>query len=1036
MRIVVVAGLDSQEPIARLLKDAGYSVLSVLDPKTAERHLTKNAPAVVVVRTGPFPAEEMSRLRLAADSRRVPLLVVEQTLEIDDLPEAIERVAAGGTPEPDGRATVGSGSAVSVGGLDIDPVRHSASLFGRPLDLTPKEFELLTHFVRHPARVWSRQQLFEAVWGYDYGDMRLVTVHLNNLRKKLRAEASGLEMIETVRRVGYRLASTLPVARPGTGEAGPAAMPRHRHAAPPFVGRDSEMHTLAGVLAAVRQGQVGAVAVAGEAGIGKTRLAEEFELQAAAAGVATYWATCRRSSVAPLYELWTAQIAGGERPHAPPGAPSAPALYAGPGLHPDDKVFARRHRLERLGRAVRERAESGVFCLFLDDLQESDQSSLLALRHAVQTLRDLPLMIVVTYRPSPTSSTGPVADLLADLVRLHDASVLTLGPLSGPDIAHLVQQAGFEQESDRLAAAVHQKTDGNPFLVAQLLRLMSARPGLCAADLEALHLGSSEGVKQIVNTQLSEVSAACRRILELAATFGTEFRVPELAEAAGVPGPEAAESLYEAMLAGLVRPRDDDPDRWAFTHGLFQEIIHAETPPAEHARLHARVAESLERAHGEASDLWAGELARHCWAAAGLGFAEKAAHFSFEAARAAMSRYGWEDARDHWRRGLETLSLLPSGSPMRDPGYVAGIYEQLGETLGFTADLSGAIDAYEQAFQRLPPAERIRGARLRRKQGAEFAWRAHPLKAAVALAEAEALLGAAPAVTDDREWLEEWLEIRLASADCLFQMGETDRLERAAKELEQAVSRSGNPLHKARYEDLLVSCLWQTQRLVLDDDALEVARRCSASYRAIGSPACLLLAEQVLAMSLLASVSERERSRGLLAHYLRLAEEYRHPVHELEALGGLTMWHRLHGDAGKVAEYAERSVAIAQESQQTVRYVAHARGNLSWVAWRKGDHRRAAELADAGLSELEETDARSPLEWQVRWTVLGLGASKADHDAVARQAGAILDPSQQRMPQEVEEQLLRLCGPSVPAGREWTSAAERLLTVASGHGYL
>lgn len=114
--------------------------------------------------------------------------------------EARLRLALGRQAEPAGD---GPASEISRGDLSIDEMTYTARLRGRVLDLTFKEFELLKYLAQHPGRVFTRQQLLQEVWGYDYfGGARTVDVHVRRLRAKLGAEHEWL--IGTVRNVGYR----------------------------------------------------------------------------------------------------------------------------------------------------------------------------------------------------------------------------------------------------------------------------------------------------------------------------------------------------------------------------------------------------------------------------------------------------------------------------------------------------------------------------------------------------------------------------------------------------------------------------------------------------------------------------------------------------------------------------------------------------------------------------------------------------------------------------------------------------------------
>jgi DNA-binding response OmpR family regulator len=120
--------------------------------------------------------------------------------------EARLRLALGRVDE-----TLGSEEKITSGDLTIDESTYSARVRSRVLDLTYKEFELLKHLAQHPGRVFSRAQLLQEVWGYDYyGGTRTVDVHVRRLRAKLGAEHEVL--IGTVRNVGYRFVPESPPA--------------------------------------------------------------------------------------------------------------------------------------------------------------------------------------------------------------------------------------------------------------------------------------------------------------------------------------------------------------------------------------------------------------------------------------------------------------------------------------------------------------------------------------------------------------------------------------------------------------------------------------------------------------------------------------------------------------------------------------------------------------------------------------------------------------------------------------------------------
>ena len=169
-RLIHASGLST--PIVLILTEGGFTVVN-----------SQWGIADVVVSTA-SPAEVEGRLRLVSERGNAPSM------------------PASGGVGGDARVSTEDGQ-IRSGNLVVDTNGYTASLRGRPIDLAYKEFELLKYLVQHPGRVFTRAQLLQEVWGYDYyGGTRTVDVHIRRLRAKLGGEYEHL--IGTVRNVGYR----------------------------------------------------------------------------------------------------------------------------------------------------------------------------------------------------------------------------------------------------------------------------------------------------------------------------------------------------------------------------------------------------------------------------------------------------------------------------------------------------------------------------------------------------------------------------------------------------------------------------------------------------------------------------------------------------------------------------------------------------------------------------------------------------------------------------------------------------------------
>lgn len=219
--------VDDEPPIIDVLsynlKRANYEVVIARDGEQALAQARREQPDLIVLDLMLPRLDGLEVCRALRRERDVPIImltaldaevdrVVGLELGADDyvvkpfsVRELMARVknvlrrTAPRTEEP-------VAATVQVGALTVDSARHEASLDGKELPLTALEFELLHTLARHAGQVLSREQLVEQVWGYDYlGDLRVVDAAVKRLRSKLRQAAPQLEMIATVRGVGYKL---------------------------------------------------------------------------------------------------------------------------------------------------------------------------------------------------------------------------------------------------------------------------------------------------------------------------------------------------------------------------------------------------------------------------------------------------------------------------------------------------------------------------------------------------------------------------------------------------------------------------------------------------------------------------------------------------------------------------------------------------------------------------------------------------------------------------------------------------------------
>lgn len=224
MTILVV---DDEEPIQELLKfnleNEGYNVLTAFDGPAALKMIEEKRPDLVVLDVmlpGMDGLEVCNQLRQNSKLRDLPVIMLTAKGEEIDKVLGLELGADDYLTKPFSprellariRARLRrirpqtQENEIIRGDLRIDLNRFQVSVRGEEVELTPKEFELLRVLAAHPGKVYSRDELLERVWGYEYaGDTRTVDVHVRHLRQKVEKDSSNPEYIETLRGIGYRL---------------------------------------------------------------------------------------------------------------------------------------------------------------------------------------------------------------------------------------------------------------------------------------------------------------------------------------------------------------------------------------------------------------------------------------------------------------------------------------------------------------------------------------------------------------------------------------------------------------------------------------------------------------------------------------------------------------------------------------------------------------------------------------------------------------------------------------------------------------
>ncbi|MDT4937608.1 MAG: hypothetical protein QOG80_1279, partial [Pseudonocardiales bacterium] len=466
----------------------------------------------------------------------------------------------------------------------------------------------------------------------------------------------------------------------------------------PFVGRGPELERLLSAWqTAVAEG-VRTVLIAGEPGVGKTRLAGEWSGQAYEQGAVVLYGRCDEDLGAPYQPFAEALRAlvpclGASRLRGMRGVEALLALV--PGLTdvlPDVAAPTRadpdteRYALFDAVVAVLEVAStSAPVVLILDDLHWAAKPTLLLLRHLLRFGEHARVQVVGTYRSTDLDRSHPLAAMLADLHRDGTANRLQLSGLDEDDVTAYVAEAGYDDEE--LARALASVTGGNPFFLIEALRHVDESGGVW--DPTTL----PQGVRETVSRRLSRLPEETNKALAAAAVVGSRFAL-DLVEQ--VVDEDLVDAFDEACKAGIII--EEPGGRYRFNHAIVRQSLLAELASVRRMRLHQRIATTLENQPGADDELLA-ELAHHYFECAWAGNAAKAVSYCRRAADQAMARLAYEGAADLYDRALHALEEIDDELPDRDDQATELLVARCEALLaaGDVASAAGAVSQLQEA---------------------------------------------------------------------------------------------------------------------------------------------------------------------------------------------------------------------------------------------------------------------------------------------------------------------------------------------------
>jgi len=565
------------------------------------------------------------------------------------------------------------------------------------LKLQEQPFRILAVLLQRPGQVVTREELRKKLWGdatfvdFDHG----INMAIAKIREALGDPSEKPQFVETLGRRGYRfIAAVEPVLKdvapsPLVFRATSSLPPAQRH----LVGREKERAELTSAFELAAGGCGVLACVAGEPGIGKTTLVQDFlsGLQASGRGFSLAIGRCSQrlageEAYLPFLEALESLLSndGGLARKLRELAPYWYAqLFPLSETDPFDgrlQEYVRTSTQERVKREfaafLLEITRQNPLVLFFDDVHWTDPSTVDLLAYLGTKFDSTKILVIVTYRPSELillkhPFLGVTRDLLAHTL-CRDIQVEFL---SAADVERYVALEFLGNCFPReFAGLIHARTEGNPLFMVDLLRYLRDRKVIVKAErdenwrlarsLPDLSRDIPQSVSSVIERKIGQLSDRDREVLTSAAVQGYEFDSAALARALEVDGVEIEEIFdrLERVHAFVKRVGEEELPggvltvRYRFVHVLYQNALYASLTPTRRAALSAALAHALESLYGERSSTIASQLAFLYEAARD---ADRASEFFVIAAQNAARMFANQEAIALARRGLAKVARLP-----------------------------------------------------------------------------------------------------------------------------------------------------------------------------------------------------------------------------------------------------------------------------------------------------------------------------------------------------------------------------------------
>lgn len=501
-----------------------------------------------------------------------------------------------------------------------------------------------------------------------------------------------------------------------------------------LIDRVEELGALREAVDKAVRGEGGVVFLHGEAGIGKTRLAKELGAYARLRGMQVLSGRCPalfRMDGVPPYVLWKEviknylEVCSSEQLHRVIGFYPSEVSMLVPELSlklraiPQSLPISPEHERDRLFEAVSQFvtniSKDAPLLVILDDLQWTDQSSLLLLHYLARGVYKESLFLLGTYRDTDIDQRHPLSPVLTELNRERLLQSVPLKRMSFNDVSEMVKQILEQEDVSRdFCKLVYERTMGNPFFVEEVMKSLKEEEVIYREEnkwkiKEVSKIEFPATVKDVIKARVGRLDDECQNVLTMASFVGNDFSCEALCGVTGFEEDKLLELLDRMLKTGLIKERVIRGESvCSFVDVIVRDVVHEEVSPFRHKRLHGTVGSALEKVYAKKIDEHLGELALHFLEG---GDKEKALDYFLKAGEKAMRIYANTEAISYFQSALRLLEEKE------------GEYREKARVLETLGDIKRLVGEYDLCMKRWNEAlllwkqldEKEKVARLHRK---------------------------------------------------------------------------------------------------------------------------------------------------------------------------------------------------------------------------------------------------------------------------------------------------------------------------------